>query len=96
MWVRMDDVQPRLEQVYLVFSPKSGYSVEMWERKPSLRRGWDGVTHWAQFALLREIPPLDSSPSEVGEIKCVKCDNRATIWPAKVCRDHDPDMGLSI
>lgn len=38
----------------------------------------------------------DAAAGAVPVIKCVKCDNPATIWPAKVCRDHDPDMGLSI
>jgi hypothetical protein len=42
--------EPKLERVYLVFSPKFGYQTLMWENKPLHRAGfWDSVTQWAEF-----------------------------------------------
>jgi hypothetical protein len=60
IWIQMKDCEPRLEQVYLVFSPLRGYETAMWENKPSLRNGWDGVTHWAQFPFLKTPPSQDN------------------------------------
>lgn len=55
-WIRLEDEEPKLERIYLVFSPKFGYQTAVWENKPLHRQGfWDDVTHWMRFYTLTEI-----------------------------------------
>jgi len=52
MWIELSAQEPQREQVYLVFSPEYGYQTAMWDNKPSVRYGWDAVTHWMAFEFL--------------------------------------------
>lgn len=52
-WKRFEDEEPRMEMVYLVFSPRFGYDTLAWENKASMRHSlWREVTYWTQFEFL--------------------------------------------
>jgi hypothetical protein len=52
-WKSYKDEPPRIEFVYLVFSPRCGYQTLAWENKAALRDSlWHEVTYWTPFEFL--------------------------------------------